>query len=57
MVMPYVTQTAAGFLLLQPRLQSRDNAFWISGGRSGTDAGFCRNRSVSVWMTVIMVLP
>jgi len=57
MVMSYVTQTVPGFLLPQSRLQSRDNAFWIYDGRSGTDAGFCPNRSVSVWMTVIMVVP
>ena len=55
--MSYVTQTVPGFLLPQSRLQSRDNAFWIYDGRSGTDAGFCPNRSVSVWMTVIMVVP
>ena len=57
MVMPHVTQTATGFLLLQPRLQSRDIAFWIYGGRSVTDTSFCPNRWVSVWMAVTMVLP
>jgi hypothetical protein len=57
MVMPYVIQTFAGLLLPQPRLQARDNACWIYGGRSGPDAGFCPNRSESVWMKVIMALP